>query len=888
MIGKQLGPYQILEVLGAGGMGEVYLAEDTRLQRKVAIKVLPTVFASDADRLLRFEQEARAAASLNHPHIAAIHDVGESTTDGEAPVRYMVQEYLQGRTLREVIEETALPLKKTLTLATEIAEALVAAHQAGIVHRDLKPENLFVTEAGHIKVLDFGLAKLMEPSGMQSGPSMSPTVTSGGQILGTAGYMSPEQIEGIEVDHRADIFAFGCIVYEMATRKRAFHGKNVHDTLNLILSSDPEPRSGLPLKLQWLFDKAMAKDRDMRYQSAADFLVDLKSLLANVDSGTELTGTAVAAAAAPPSAKRGPSWLVVTLGAAVVLLAGMALARWLLPAKPAGGASEVVRFDIVLPPEVGFSANYNRVLSLSPDGQHIVLNLDGQLWLRPLNQSELTPIPGTENARTPFISPDSREVCFWAEGQIKRTRFAGGVPATVAAFHERPFGASWATDGFLYIGRGDQGIWRIAEGGGQPEQVVSVQRGEFAHGPVLLPGGEWLLFGITRGVRNWRNGVIVAQSLKNDERRMLIDRGREVRYLSNGHLAYVQGTNLFVVPFDASTMQLTGTPKSLDAVVETAMLDETGAANFDGSNNGTLLYRKPQGSGLLELAWQSAEGKMDVLPIQPKAFVSVALSPDDQRVAAQVFDSDGSNIWIYDVGRGGGQRLTSTGENRSPVWSHDGIWVYFGSNSNGNFDIWRRRADRGGPPELFFASDGDQIPTAASADGRWLLISDEIPSNGNIRRVSLGEERVVEPLIETAADELSGEFSPDGRYFVFQSNESPQWDVQVKDTVTGSRWMLSQEDGGFRPRWSQDGSRIVYTNGDAFFKVEVLPGPDFAVSESQIFVRINQATGTEFDIDVDGTRVLLLRPHDPKGEDAATRTSVSVTLNWFAELAAPR
>jgi hypothetical protein len=380
----------------------------------------------------------------------------------------------------------------------------------------------------------------------------------------------------------------------------------------------------------------------------------------------------------------------------------------------------------------------------------------------------------------------------------------------------------------------------------------------------------------------------VAQSLQTNERRSLVDHGREVRYLPTGHLAYVQGRNLFVVPFDAETVQPTGPPRSFDMMINTAMLDETGAANFDLSTNGTLIYSKPEGTGLFELVWQGPEEVIEALPIPAKAFTSVRLSPDDARVAVQVADTDGTNIWIYDVQRGNGQRLTSTGENRAPVWSHDGIWVYFGSNREGDFDIWRRRADRGGPPELFFESDGDQIPTGVSVDGRWLLISDEIPSNGNIRRVSLGEERLVEVLVATEADEFCAESSHDGRYFVFQSNESPQWDVQVKDTVTGSRWMLSQEEGGYHPRWSADGSRIVYTDGNMFYWVDVSPGPEFALSKAQPLFEPRQSIGNDYDINRDGTRVLLLRPYDPEGEAAAERESVWLTLNWFAELADQR
>jgi serine/threonine protein kinase len=501
-----LGPYRILSQLGKGGMGEVWLAEDTRLDRKVAVKVLPADLASDADRRQRFEQEARAAAALNHPNIAAIHDVGVETGEGQ-PVHYMVQELLEGETLRETISRGPLPLEKALQLAVEIAEALKAAHRAGIVHRDLKPENIFVTRDGHPKVLDFGLAKLMEfalPSG--TGPSMSPTVTMAGQILGTAGYMSPEQVRGEEVDERADLFALGCVLYEMLTGSQAFGGANVHESLSRILSGehDPLPRSsGSDAHLDWFLDKLLAKDREQRYQSAADAVVDLRRL--ERSDRAETTAPAGPATTTAPAPRRSPlAWLL----AAVAALALGAIGAWQL--KPSARAAGVpdVRFEMMLPPGEQFSSNYNRVVTISPDSKWVAYLSEG-LVIRPLNDNVTQKIPGTLSARSPAFSADSRQIAFWDTGHIKRVAVDGGVPIVVVALPKRPMGMHWSDDGFIYVGRADQGIWRVSQSGGELEQVLALEKGEFAHGPEPLPGGEWMLFSLSTDVRAWTEGKIV-------------------------------------------------------------------------------------------------------------------------------------------------------------------------------------------------------------------------------------------------------------------------------------------------------------------------------------------------------------------------------------------
>ena len=538
--GTKLGPYEITDQLGAGGMGEVYLAEDSRLGRKVAIKVLPAEFASDAERLARFEQEARAAAALNHPHIASVFDVG--TEDG---THFMVQEYLEGDTLREPLGKGALPLKKALGLATEIAEALAAAHAAGIIHRDMKPENIFVTTEGHAKVLDFGLAKLTEvaAAGSPGGATQSPTMmgTVAGQVMGTAGYMAPEQVVGSDnIDHRADLFAFGCVLYEMATGARAFAGRSIAETLAHIQHDDPPPIQefdpSLPDELQRIVGKCIAKERERRFQGANDLVVDMKTLALEVESGAALPTSSAA-----QNTTRGiPSMLTAPTVVASALVASAlvgALGVWITTPSPP--ESLIRRFYIDYPPETTFLADSSLGVAISPDGSSVVFAANRQLWLRAIDDLVATPIRGTELTRVPFFSPDGQQLGFWGnDGQIKSISVAGGAPVSLGSAPEFPYGASWADDGYIYFGQGPSGILRVSETGGEPESVVQMEAGEQAHGPQLLPGGEWLLFTLRSGSGSWSDASIVARPVSGGERKVLVTGGTDGGYVPTGHIVY--------------------------------------------------------------------------------------------------------------------------------------------------------------------------------------------------------------------------------------------------------------------------------------------------------------------------------------------------------------
>ena len=881
MIGTSLGPYEILEQLGKGGMGEVWLAEDTRLGRRVAIKVLPAELAGDTDRCIRFEQEAKAAAALNHPNIAAIHDVGV-TADEDPPTRYMVQEYLEGETLRELLERGPLPFERAMRLAIEIGEGLKAAHRSQIVHRDLKPENIFVTPDGHAKILDFGLAKLVEGGMFPNNElSISPTVTVAGQILGTAGYMSPEQVRGEEVDERADLFALGCVLYEMITGKRAFGGENVHDTLSRILSREPEPidEEASGVRLGWSLDKLLAKDPDERYQSAADVVVDLRRALA---SGPQAPAPEPREGPAKPG--RTPFALIIV--AALALALG-AVVAWTLKRAPVAPGSLDARFEIVLPEGSIFSSNYNRIVTISPDSRFIAYTSIG-LQIRPLKDTHSTLVPSSGQARSPAFSSDSRQIAYWESGVIKRASVNGGAPIVVTQLGERPMGMQWADDGYIYVGRADEGIWRAPGSGGELEPVLSVDAGEYAHGPELLPGGEWILFTLCRSVRGWSNASIVAQSLTGNERRVLVEHGRDARYVASGHLTYVDGGTLFAVPFDIDEMRVEGSAVAMEANLHMSAEDETGAAGYDVSDDGILVFAPPAGYGAASptrLLFQDRDGNERPLPIEVRPFGSASLSPDDRRVVAHINDVEGTHIWVLDVERRSVQRLTTTGRNTYPVWSHDGKTVYFASDRDGDTDIWRRPADLSGPPEKVLAAEGAQLPTAVSQDGEWLYSSWMTPGNSDIARVSLKGEPTVEILVEGPADELNPRPSADGRFVCYQSDETGRWDIHVTEIATGRRWIVSSEEGYF-PFWTRDGRHIMYRVGSrGSLSLDVTTAPQFSTTTPVSLFEFDAARQVQmFDITRDGQQALIgAREH--QDSSAETRPRVVVVLNWFEKLA---
>jgi len=554
---------------------------------------------------------------------------------------------------------------------------------------------------------------------------------------------------------------------------------------------------------------------------------------------------------------------------------------WSLGPAPGKVAEPDVRFDIMLPVGKELTANYNRVVTISPDSRTVAY-VGGALSLRALNRSEARDVPNTGTARSPAFAPDSRQIAFWDDGYIKRVALDGDVPIVVGPLPERPMGMHWSEDGFIYVGRADRGISRVPASGGEPEQVLALTDGEYAHGPELLPGGDWIVFSLSRSVRAWSDGSIVAQSLKSGERRVLVSRGREARYLERGYLTYVQDGSLFAAPFDVDRVEVTGAAVVMESNVHTSSEDETGAAGYDVSDDGVLAFAPPAGRATrdMRLSFVDREGHEEPLPTGARRFGTATISPDGTRIAAQINDIEGTQIWISLVAREGAQRLTTSGRNTSPVWSADGRSIYFASDRGGSTDIWRRPADLSAPAERVLESHGAEIPASASSDGRWLYYSLMAPGNSNIGRVSLVGDPVTEMLVDSPADELYARVSRDGRFICFQSNETGRWDIHVMEIDSGRRWIVSTVDG-FDPLWSADGRSIFYTSSGALYRVDVQTSPDFAATAPVVALQLDTSRqGRILDVSREGNRVLMGFTDAGEGE-VETRPRVTVVLNWL-------
>ena len=919
MVGTQLGPYKIIEPLGAGGMGEVFLAEDTRLNRKVAIKVLPEEFASDPERLARFEQEAKAAAALNHPHIAVVHDIGfaegparaadDAKTDPSidlsatipaSGVHYMVQEYLEGGTLRDPLKKGALPLGKALLYAREAAEALAAAHHAGIIHRDLKPDNIFITKDGHAKILDFGLAKLTElhgPGGTEL--SMSPTVlgTVAGQVMGTAGYMAPEQVEGeSEIDARADLFAFGCLLYEMAGGKRAFGGESVLDTLHAITRSEPQPVSEIdpdtPADLERIIKKCLAKDRDQRYQHADDVLVDLRNLAAEVEAGTAVTAAAQAAAAPAPAAVSGIPWKLAAPAALVIALTA-GLGTWMLAAPTAApDAQRIFRFDVALPEGVNYSSLAWPSIAISPGGTHIAAAANNQIFVRALDDAEAAPVRGTEgSARIPFFSPDGQSIGFWAEGELRKVSIGGGAAVKLTDLDIRPFGASWGANDSIVYAR--DGIWQVSGDGGEPEELIPGGEGLFMHGPQALADGSILYTLSTTDDSTWDDSRLVVQSPGEVEPTVLVSGGRDARYLPTGHIVYALEDAVLARTFDLETREVGGAVPLLQGVA--AAFDVSGAAHFSVSETGDLVYIEGEGQGLepRTLVWRDGEGGKEVVGQANQAgrTWTPRLSPNGRYVAYRTDGTDGSNLWMLDLQRGIHSLFTPDAGARSFAWSPDGEWLYYSADTGteDGTNVYRRPADMSTDAEDFLGGPGNELVRSISPDGEWLLYADtdELTTGAyDIAIISLTEPGDPQPVFEREIQEVTASFSPNGKWIAYVSG--PRNDRRVFVQGFPNLGGITQvSDGlGSEPLWAPDSSRLFYRSGTDIMVVDVVAEEPFDVSAPRLFleevlVTTDNQNGGSYGISLDGDRLLMV---DWDNADAGGQGTVQVVLNWFKEL----
>jgi serine/threonine protein kinase/Tol biopolymer transport system component len=907
--GIRLGPYEILSAIGAGGMGEVYRARDTRLNRIVAVKVLPTHLADRSELRERFEREARTIASLNHPHICVLHDIGQQ--DG---IDYLVMEYLEGETLAERSKKGPLPLEQVLQYAIEISDALDKAHRKGVTHRDLKPGNIMLTKTG-TKLLDFGLAKLKQevaPANVQLSqlPTANDPLTAHGAIVGTLQYMAPEQLEGKEVDARTDIFAFGAVVYEMATGKRAFEGKSQASLIAAILEREPPSMSLLqpmtPPALDRIVKRCLAKDPDDRWQTARDLEVELKWV---AESGSH-AGTSVPTATLKGIRTLGWRALIFGLGTLVLGAAISGIAIWNLKPSPPQPVSRTV---INLPPGQQLAGlESGPAVALSSDGTHLVyVARQGgtqQLYLRAMDSLEAKPIPGTEGAVNPFFSPDGQWIGFWATGKLQKALVSGGAPLALAG-DTYPAGASWGSQGTIAFSPSTNSVLlQVPDAGGTPQPLTRWEEEETAHRwPEFLPGGKALLFLAGPSAIAFINAQVAVQQVVGTgqpaaagKRRNLIQGGIYPRYAASGHLVYAQAGSLMAVPFDPKSLEVTGTAVP---VVEGVLQSPTnGAAEYSISATGSLVYVSGGVQGASrKLVWVNRNGTEQPLAAPVHAYFSPRLSPDGRRIAVSITDQE-YQIWLYDLSRETLARFTFDGNyNGNPTWTPDGKRLAFLSNKEGPLNIFWQLADGSGGLERLTTSDHIHTPQSFSPDGQllafyelnpttqrdiWVLRMGG-PSLGSRQAASpgSGQARMAQLFLRTPFDESAPRFSPDGHWLAYISNESGRYEVYVQPYPgPGGKYQISTE-GGTEPVWNPKGRELFYRSGDKMMAVDIVTEPGFAAGTPRMLFKgtyeLPPFPIANFDVAPDGQRFLMLKPTE---QEQSAPTQINVVLNWFEEL----
>jgi len=917
--GSFVGPYRVTALIGEGGMGQVYRAHDTKLQRDVALKILPESFVHDPDRLARFTREAHVLASLNHPNIGAIYGFEDGPAEGGRHVRALVLELVEGPTLADRIARGPLPVEEALAIARQIAEALEAAHERGVVHRDLKPANIKVRDDGTVKVLDFGLAKLTE-AGEANVPtvpnalSMSPTITSPtmmtgvGMLLGTAAYMSPEQAKGKPADKRSDIWAFGCVLYEMLTGMRAFDGEDVSDTLAAVLRAEPDWRAlpDSPLWLVTLLKRCLEKDRRRRIAdiAVAQFVLSEQPGIAAPQTG--------ASDAIERTRVRTTVWSL--LAAVIVTAALTATAGWLLRPRPAT-PPPVVRFTSTLGPDEQFSGATRLNLALSPDGTQIVYSANNRLYRRLIGDSAARVIPGTENDGTvlsPVFSPDGRWVAYHrssaSDNAIRRIPVDGGVPATIIRI-DAVAGMSWDERGILYAagGLGEGGIFRESPNGGPPEQLIRVDGEHLAYAPQLLPDGDTLLFTLVSSPRgrvvDYDEAQVVTQSLTSGERSTLVEGASDGRYVRSGHLVFAVSGSLFAVGFDPATHQVAGDRVPILAGVRRGS-SLIGTAQFAVSDTGVLVYIP----GPLDaraaprvVSISDRGGSTMTLKLPPARYAHPRVSPDGRSLAVAIDEGGDTDISIYDLTATSAiRRLTIQGRNQHPIWFPDSARVAFQSNREGDDGIFWQRADGQGAVERLTTApkDAAHVPESFSPDGKYLLFSEQKGRIHTLFVLSLADKTVAPFGGVASTTSPEAVFSPDGRWVAYASGAegglySPESGIFVQPfPATGARFQVPKVRIDYHPAWSPDGKSLYFVNASprplSVVEVRTEPSVSFGapMEVPSSIPRPGLLNGSRrgYDILPDG-RILTVSPaRQQESTDGVLQKDIDVVVNWFEEL----
>ena len=897
--GATLGPYSILALIGAGGMGEVYRARDSKLGREVAIKVLPAAFARDPERLARFQREAKFLASLNHPNIAAIYGLEDSGN-----TRALIMELVEGATLADRIKPGPIPIDEALAIARQICEALEYAHERGVVHRDLKPANIKIAPEDSVKVLDFGLAKAVrgEAGAISAGdsPTLTEMATRAGVLLGTAAYMSPEQVKGKPVDRRADIWAFGCVLYEMLTGKKAFPADTVTETLAAVLKNEPDWSqlpSSTPIDVRVLLQRCLQKDARQRLRDIGDARVSLDEVLSGAAESAE---SSTVPQAFRPLWRRASPWAA---GVLAVVAAG--LAGWNLKPRPAQASLGVVRFQIPLLQKANMTAG---IFALSPDGHQLAFPAVGdegvaRIWVRPLDSLDVLPLAGTEGVMAvPFWSPDSRFIVFASGGKLKKIAVSGGPPEAICDWPYLMTGGSWSRDGVIIFGGINGGLMRVPAAGGEAvplTQAAADQLGIANHhsGPTFLPDGRHFIYFRwgpvdTAGVYL---GSLDARPNEQSSVRLLATVSKPIYVPSlgpragKGNILFVQDRLLKAQAFDEHRLQLAGEPIPIADNIGVSFQQ----ASFSASADGVLVYQVRSGEAR-QLEWLDRQGKpLGVVGEPANAFYQAELSPGGTRgaVICGFALNQPIALWLLDFARGTSQRFTlGSSSAASPVWSSDGSRIAFYSTRTGNSGIYQQSASGATAEELLLKSDNPAYPASWSRDGRFLLYTVVDPkTKGDLWVLPLGGDRKPFPFLRTEFNEEGGRLSPDGHWVVYASDESGRSEIYVRPFSPDAnpsgiegKWLISSN-GGVLPRWRGDGKELYYLVPDGtLMSVEAHTSPGFRADVPKPLFRVPLRSvsfdSAAWDVTEDGKRFLFpsLTP--------SQQAPLTVVLNWQALL----